>query len=159
MPGISEFLDGLTGPQLDAILMVVQDLQDSVSPERLESLRKFLNSLGVEIDKENRRRDALGHKVANIDVALQIIEKNLQGHPDLEVELFKSILSMWKANLRVEISDLRPSEKLEKKYDTERKRELLLQIQALVSNLDVELRQAKERAGDIPQTVCKKGQG
>jgi hypothetical protein len=74
------------------------------------------------------------------------------------VELFKSILSMWKANLRVEIADLRPSEKLEKKYDTERKRELLIQIQALVSNLNVELRQAHERTGEGSQTVCKREQ-
>lgn len=158
MPGISEFLDNLTDPQWDTIVRVIQDLQDSVSPERLESLRKFLASLNLEIDQVNRRRDALGQKVENIEVALQVIDKGLHVNPDLEVELFKSILSMWKANLRVEIADLRPSEKLEKKYDTERKRELLIQIQALVSNLNVELRQAHERTGEGSQTVCRKEQ-
>ncbi len=153
MPGVSEFLARLTDPQWDSVLMVIQELQDSAAPERMESLRKFLVSLNVEIDQINRKRDVLGQKADNIKAVVFMIEGYLKGNPDLEVELLKNVLVMWESSLRLEIAELRPSEKLEKKYDTERKRNFLIQIQALVSNLNVEMRQSKASS---PQSVCGK---
>jgi hypothetical protein len=154
MSGISDFLSRLSEPQWDSVLLVIQELQDSAAPERMESLRKFLVSLNVEIDQINRKRDVLGQKADNIKAVVFMIEGYLKGNPDLEVELLKNVLVMWESSLRLEIAELRPSEKLEKKYDTERKRNFLVQIQALVSNLNVEMRQSK--VGNSPQSVCGK---
>lgn len=154
MPGIAEFLAKLTDPQWDVVLMVVQELQDSAAPERMENLRKFLVTLNSEIDQINRKRDILGQKADNIKTVVNMVEGYLKGNPDLEVELLKNVLVMWESSLRLEIAELRPSEKLEKKYDTERKRNFLVQIQSLVSNLNLEMRQAK--AEGSPQTVCGK---
>ena len=77
-----------------------------------------------------------------------MLDAHIKANPaNVEATLFRSILVLWKSQLKIEVSDLRPSEKLEKKYDTERKRELLSQLQVLVSSLSVEMREAQtERA-------------
>jgi hypothetical protein len=155
MSGISDFLSRLSEPQWDSVLLVIQELQDSAAPARMESLRKFLSSLDQEIDDVNRKRDVLGKKADNIKMVVTLVEGYLRGNPDLEVELLKNVLVMWESSLRLEIAELRPNDKLEKKYDTERKRKFLIQIQTLVSNLNVEVTQAKV-VRNPPQTLCGK---
>lgn len=136
MPGIYEFFKELSDTQWDGVVRVMQDLQDSSSAERIESLRGFLVSLTREIDNINRRRDALGQKIENIDAFLRTLDEYMGKNPqNVEASLFRSILVLWKSQLRSEVASLRPSDKLEKKYDTERKREMLTQISALVSSL------------------------
>jgi hypothetical protein len=44
---------------------------------------------------------------------------------------------------------LRPSDKLDKKYDTERKRELLVQIQALVSSMSSKIKNVQAERSDV----------
>jgi hypothetical protein len=140
MAGMYEFFQSLTDTQWDSMVRVVQDLQDSTSVERLSSLRSFLSSLTKEIDMVNRRRDALGQKIENIDAAIAVLDSRIVENPqNMEAVLFRFILIMWRGQLKVDIADLRPSEKLEKKYDAERKRELLTQLQVLVSSLGVEM--------------------
>jgi ABC-type transporter Mla subunit MlaD len=136
MGGIQEFLGSLSETQWDSVVRVMQDLQDSASAERLESLRAFLASLTREIDSINRRRDALGQKIENIDAFLRTLDEFVRKNDDnIEVVLFRSILVLWKSQLRSEVAALRPSDKLEKKYDTERKREMLTQVSDLVASM------------------------
>jgi hypothetical protein len=156
MAGIYDFLQCLTDTQWDSMIRVIQDLQDSASVERMESLRNFLSSLTREIDTVNRRRDALGQKIENIDILLSVLDNHLKENPgNTEATLFRSILALWKSQLKIEVSDLRPSEKLEKKYDTERKRELLAQLQVLVSSLSVEMREAQAERSVVQQEAKK----
>jgi len=152
MSGIYDFFQGLTSSQWDSMVRVVQDLQDSASAERMDSLRNFLASLTREIDAVNRRRDALGQKVENIEVILTHLDAHIRANPgNMEATLLRSILILWKSQLKIEVADLRPSEKLDKKYDTERKRELLAQLQVLVSSLSVEMGEAKAERASAPQ--------
>jgi len=140
MAGLQEFIKGLPESRMDSVFNVVHDLQDSTAPERIESLRQFLYTLTREIDQINRKRDALGQKVANIEGLLPAIEEHLRVTPNLEVELFKNILLGWRAALKNDIAELRPNGKLEKKYDTERKRDLLVQLQSVVEKFNALVR-------------------
>lgn len=144
MAGIYEFFKDLSETQWDSVVSVMQDLQDSASAERIETLRAFLASLSREIDHMNRRRDALGQKIENIDAFMRTLDEYVRKNKNnVEVVLFRSILALWKSQLRSEVASLRPTEKLEKKYDTERKRELLSQISLLVSSVGSEMRSAQ----------------
>jgi len=150
MAGIYEFFSDLSDTQWDGVVRVMQDLQDSSSAERIESLRAFLQSLTREIDNINRRRDAIGQKIENIDVFLRTLDEYVRKNKDnVEATLFRSILVLWKSQLRAEVAALRPTEKLDKKYDTERKRELLVQIQSLVSSMSSKMRDAQTERSDV----------
>lgn len=154
MSGLSDFLKTLPEAKWDSVVGVMHDLQDSTSPDRIESLRQFLSTLTNEINQINRKRDALGQKVANIDTLLPVIDEYLKQQSDLEIELFKSVLLGWKANLKSEISELRPNGKLEKKYDTESKRDLLLRLSSLVSQLNQRMKGAnRQSANDLHSPV------
>ena len=150
MAGIYEFFSDLSDTQWDGVVRVMQDLQDSSSAERIESLRAFLQSLTREIDNINRRRDAIGQKIENIDVFLRTLDEYVRKNKDnVEATLFRSILVLWKSQLRAEVAALRPTEKLDKKYDTERKRELLVQIQSLVSSMSSKMRDVQTERSDV----------
>lgn len=149
MSGIYEFFRGLSDTQWDGVVRVMQDLQDSSSAERIESLRGFLVSLTREIDNINRRRDALGQKIENIDAFLRTLDEYIGKNPqNVEASLFRSILVLWKSQLRSEVASLRPSDKLEKKYDTERKREMLTQISSLVFSLSSRMTDVQAERSD-----------
>lgn len=135
MAGIGEFLTSLKETEWDVLIQVMHDLQDSTSPDRMESLRQFLQSLVREIDAINKKRDALGQKVENVEVLLPIVEEHLKHGPSMELDLFKSLLCSWRSSLKTEINETRPSGKLEKKHDTERKRDFLLQLQSLTASM------------------------
>ena len=153
MSGISAFLSGLSEHEWDVMFQVSQDLQDSTSQERLNSLRQFLQTLSREIDHINRKRDALGYKVDNIDALLPMIHRYLEKNPDdLEIELFKNVLSGWRSSLKSEITSMRPNGKLDKKYDTEQKRGLLVQMSELVKKLNAKLTENNENLK--VQTIC-----
>jgi len=153
MSGITAFLSGLSEQEWDVMFQVSQDLQDSTSQERLNSLRQFLQTLSREIDHINRKRDALGYKVDNIDALLPMIHRYLEKNPDdLEIELFKNVLSGWRSSLKSEITSMRPNGKLDKKYDTEQKRSLLLQMSELVKRLNGRI--AANTSDPEAQTIC-----
>jgi hypothetical protein len=155
MSGISTFLSELSEHEWDVMFQVSQDLQDSTSQERLNSLKQFLQTLSREIDHINRKRDALGHKVDNIDAIFPMIHRYLEKNPgDLEIELFKNVLSAWRSSLKSEITSMRPNGKLDKKYDTEQKRSLLIQMSELVRHLNGKLAESNDSPG--PQTICTK---
>ena len=115
MPGLNNFMRGLSNSQWDTMIQVLHDLQDSTSPDRLESLRQFLATLTREIESINRKRDAIGQKVANLDILLPVIDDRLKRESDLELEMFKNILLTWRSSLKKEITEDRPNGKLEKK--------------------------------------------
>lgn len=146
MPGIRDFFKKLSDTQWDVVVQVMNDLQDSTSFDRIESLRQFLQTLNREIDQINRKRDALGQKVKNIEALLPVVEAATRSDASLEVELLRAVLMHWRAALKIETEELRPTAKLEKKYDTERKRELLAQLQGLAAQLGREMESVqKER--------------
>jgi hypothetical protein len=129
----------------DAILLVAQDLQSSTAPERLNSLQNYVETLTAEIDQVNRKRDAKGQEAANIDEMLPILDGWITDHPDdLEVRLLRDVLVGWRASLKSEIEALRPDTKLHKKYDTERKLDLLTRLRETVDGLNARLRQARD---------------
>jgi len=137
---IDDFLEGLSDHAWDTLLAVSNDLQDSASPGRIESLDKFLGQLRNEIDGVNRRRDAIGQKVADIDALIPAIDACLRECPDaLDVSLFRHLLLGQRAIWKGEIEELRPEGKLRKKYDTERKRDLLVNLRATVIELNARL--------------------
>lgn len=153
MSGISAFLGGLSEQEWDVMFQVSQDLQDSTSIERLNSLRQFLQTLSREIDHINRKRNALGYKVDNIDALLPMIHRYLEKNPDdLEIELFKNVLSAWRSSLKSEITSMRPNGKLDKKYDTEQKRSLLIQMSELVRRLNEKITESNNDSK--AQTIC-----
>lgn len=139
MAGIADFLSSLSETEWDAVLMVSQDLQDSAAPERIRALRNYAKTLREEIDAVNRRRDALGQKVENLNALLVLLDaeiKHGEQQGDIELGLLRDVLLGWRASLRAEIEALRPDEKLKKKYDTERKRDLLRQLRGTVEALN-----------------------
>lgn len=155
MAGIEGLMKGLKEPQWDVMVQVMNDLQDSTSHERMDSLRQFLATVAREIDQINRKRDVLGQKVANIDAFTPAIDEYLRSHPaDLETILFKSVLLGWKAALKTEIAEMRPNGKLEKKYDTERKRDLLVEVQRLVLNLNGHMDAIRKSSALVPPPVA-----
>jgi len=149
--GLTDFLTSLSEAARDDVLRVAHDLQDSTAPERLASLQRFLISLTHEIDGINARREAIGHKVNNIEVALTQIETWLGAHPeDIEMHLLSGMLTTWRGALKAEMDDLRPTGKLEKKYDAERKMETLQVLQETACLLNERLLAISHRL----QTVC-----
>lgn len=139
MAGIADFLSSLSETEWDAVLMVSQDLQDSTSPERVRALRNYAKTLRDEIDAVNRKRDALGQKVENLNALLALLDAEIEHgeqRDDLELGLLRDVLLGWRASLRSEIESLRPDEKLRRRYDTERKHDLLRQLQGTVAALN-----------------------
>lgn len=139
MAGIADFLNSLTETEWDSVLMVSQDLQDSTAPERIRSLNNYAKTLREEIDRENRKRDALGQKVENLNALLTLLDAEIEHgeqRESVEVRLLRDVLLGWRASLRMEIEALRPEEKLKKRYDTERKRDLLKQLRDTVESLN-----------------------
>lgn len=137
MAGISDFLESLSETGWDTLLMVSQDLQDSTAPGRIRNLESYAKSLRDEIDEVNRKRDALGQKVDNLDDMLDLVDARAEADPDdMEMSLLRDVLLGWRASLRAEIEALRPDEKLRKKYDTERKHDLLKQLRTTVEALN-----------------------
>lgn len=137
MSGIVSFMSGLPEFNWDLFIQVFTDLQDSTTTERLESLRQFLVSITKEIDSINRKRDAMGQKASNIDALLPLLDNYLRQNPDdVEVDLFRNILTTWRSSLKSEITESRPDEKLDRKYSIERKREALLQLQKVLGVLN-----------------------
>ena len=135
MGSIGDFVGSLTDAQHDAFMRVVQDLQDSAAPDRLETIRQFLTTLIREIEAVNKKRDAMGQKVANIDVLLPVLDDTLHAGGDPALEMFRTFLVAWRFTLKEEIAQTRPAAKLEKKLDTERKLDLLASVQPLVAAL------------------------
>ena len=150
MAGISDFLTALKETEWDILLQVMHDLQDGTSPERLESQRQFLASLTREIDAINKKRDALGQKVENVDVLMPILDDQIRKNPCMELELFRSMLAAWRSSLKTEINETRPNGKLEKKYDTERKRDFLIQLQSISTTLGKTVSEVKRPAVKPP---------
>lgn len=149
--GLSDFLLAAHEADRDDVLRVAHDLQDSAAPERLASLQRFLDTLTHEINGINARREAAGHKVSNLDAALGQIAGWLETRPeDAEVRLFQGVLIAWRATLRAEMDEMRPAGKLEKKYDTERKLEVLQVLQRTAGLLNERLLVISHRL----QTVC-----
>ena len=143
---IDDFLEGLGGAAWDTLVAVANDLQDSAAPARIESLDRFLGQLRSEIDGINRRRDGLGQKIANIDALLPAINTCLKECPDaLDVALFRHLLLGQRAVWKAEVEDLRPDGKLKKKYDTERKRDLLKNMRTTVIELNARISKAAQR--------------
>lgn len=137
MAGISNFLKSLSETGWDALLLVSQDLQDSTAPGRIRNLESYAKSLRDEIDEVNRKRDALGQKVDNLDDLLDLVDVRAKADPDdMEVGLLRDVLLGWRASLRADIEALRPDEKLRKKYDTERKCDLLKRLRTTVDSLN-----------------------
>ena len=151
MAGLTDFLKSLGEASQGDVLRVAHDLQDSTTPERLTSLQHFVQTISREIDAINARREALGHKVNNIEVALTQIEEWLGSHPDdVEMHLLSGVLTTWRGTLKAEMDEMRPTGKLEKKYDAERKMEVLRVLQETAGLLNERL--LAMRAD--PQTVC-----
>lgn len=150
MAGISDFLSSLRDTEWDILMQVMNDLSDSTSPERLDSLRQFLKTITREIDQINQKRDALGHRRDNADALIGILESRLRATPNVELMLFKNMLVNWKATLQTEIAESRPDLKLEKKYDTEKKRNLLVELQPIVTKLGESLSELNRKVAPPP---------
>jgi hypothetical protein len=143
MAGLSEFISGLKDTEWDVLMAVMNDLSDSTSQDRLEALRLFLRTITREIDAVNHKRDALGHRRDNADALINIIDARIKQKPDINLLFLKNVLTNWKTSLQTEIAETRPNLKLEKKYDTERKRDLLMELQPLVTQLGAILNELK----------------
>jgi len=135
MSGIRDFFQSLSESQGDVLVQMMNDLQDSTSALRMDNLQKFLTTLNHEIDEINRKRDALGHKAENIEAFLSLLEERIKNHKDIELDLLHSLLLHWRMSLKLEIEELRPQTKLEKKYDTERKYDTLTELKEAAVHL------------------------
>ncbi len=71
---------------------------------------------------------------------------------DLEVRLLRDVLVGWRTSLKAEIEGMRPTSKLAKKYDTERKLDLLTRLRETVDGLNALILQARDQ-GQV-HTVC-----
>ena len=137
MAGIADFLNSLTETGWDSVLLVSQDLQDSTSPKRILNLENFARTLRTEIDAVNQKRDALGHKVENLDALLNHLDAQIKDAPnDIELGLLRDVLLGWRSSLRADIEAMRPDDKLRKKYDTERKSDLLKKLRNTVEGFN-----------------------
>ena len=128
MSSIRDFYRSLPGTQQDLFVSVATDLQASAPPEKIERLGIYHTPLKTEIDAINRRRQSLGGMLNNITSLLKALDVYTDGtETPIEILLFKNNLQKVSADLKAEISSLKPEKKLEKKFDVARRREGLIQ--------------------------------
>ena len=126
---IKDFYDGLSTPMKDLFVTVVNDLNFSASNDKIERLEDFQRQLKREIDEINRRRQALGVMASNVETLLARLED--YGDDDLEIVMLRNNFERIIADIKAEVAATKPERKLEKKFDVSRRKEALLQRQAL----------------------------
>ena len=132
---VKDFYNSLTGASKDIFASVVNEMQSSAPEDKIERLTVFLNQLKLEIDAINKRRQAIGSQLNNIETLLKDLERYQETNNGLELQLFHGSLISLINQFKGEISSLKPENKLQKKFDVARKREALLQRQKLAVHL------------------------
>lgn len=136
MGDVKNFFDSLSEIQKDVFMAALNDMQSSATAERIEKLKAYLAQLKAEIDQINRRREALGHQLGNIESLLKFLDNYTEEFQDsFELTLFRTTLLKLANDLKIEISNLKPEDKLMKKFDVSRKLESLIQRQRLANYL------------------------
>lgn len=129
MSDVSDFFALLSSANRDRFIAVANDMLLHAPEDKIRRLLEFQAKLKSEIDHINRRREALGSQTNNVRTILDMLdnyEKNCED-PSFEVVLLRSVLESMRHDLQAEVSELRPTLKLEKKADVTRKREVLAQ--------------------------------
>lgn len=132
---VKDFYNSLTGASKDIFASVVNEMQSSAPADKIERLTVFLNQLKMEIDAINKRRQAIGSQLNNIETLLKDLEKYQETNNGLELQLFHGSIVSLINQFKSEIASLKPENKLQKKFDVTRKREALLQRQKLAVHL------------------------
>lgn len=135
---IQTFLERLHGAEGDKFSDLVNVLRSSASQERIESLRDFQINLRDEIDKINDRRAVLGDELKIIEDAVTALHKyvdHVEGAEDADVRTFLAFLNQTTAIIREEIAEMRPDNKLRKKFEVTQKLQTLIDRRRIADSL------------------------
>ena len=133
---VKTFFESLSDVQRDMFLSVATDLQATSPSDKIERLRVFHNQLKAEIDQINKRREALGGVLSNVEALLRYLAAYLRDHGEtFELLLFRGSLQKFVEDLKMEVAALKPEKKLAKKFDVAKRRESLMLRQALAGHL------------------------
>ena len=135
MATVRDFYSALPDAVKDLFVSVANDMQTSAPNDKIERLRLFLSQLKAEIDQINRRRQALGTQLNNVEYLLRELDKFMADGGDFELQLFKGSLNALANELKGEIAALKPDNKLQKKFDVARRIEALLHRQRTAAHL------------------------
>jgi hypothetical protein len=137
---VKDFFDKMTDIQRDVFASVLTDLQATASPEKIKRLTEYHSKLKDEIDQINSRREALGGVLSNLETLLRYVNHYMRTNgTNLEISMFKTNLEKFAADLRAEVSAMKPEAKLDKKHDLSRKIESLSQRQSFAGRLTMEV--------------------
>lgn len=126
---VKSFVENLKPHERDVFVGLMGDLYASSRREKIDRLKAFLEKLRGEIEEINKRREAIGVTLNTVKTVRGYVERA----PDkgVELELFRERLMSIEQELKTEVNDLYPANKLEKKLDVTRRIEHLLARQAL----------------------------
>jgi len=109
---------------------------NSAPPEKLERLRTFHSQLKLEIDEINKKRQALGVDLNNVETMIKDLDKFIAKEGDgLDLQMFRAHLVETAEQIKVEVAAMKPEEKLTKKHDLAKRLAMLEQRRALAQGL------------------------
>lgn len=136
MANVRKFFESLSDSQQDLFVAVTADLQAGAPPEKFERLKEYHANLKREIDAINKRREALGNVLSNVEALLKFItEYTKKEGENFELTMFHGALQKISADLKTEIAGLKPEKKLSKKFDVARRLEAMKQRQSLAGHI------------------------
>jgi len=136
MSRVKDFYRQLSDSDRDLFAAMANGMTNSAPQEKLERLRTFHSQLKLEIDEINKRRQALGVDLNNVEAMIKDIDKFIAKEGDsLELQLFRAQMVEMAEQIKVEVAAMKPEEKLAKKHDLSRKLAMLTQRRALAQGI------------------------
>lgn len=130
------FYDTLPESKKDILVQFANMLQSSAPPEKLERLRDFHAQLKEEIEAINRRRKAIADDLASAETIMAEIEQyTRKGNENADTATFQAYLTELIFTMKQEVEDLRPDNKLKKKFDVQKRIRLLTERQRVANML------------------------
>lgn len=135
MSRVKDFYKQLPDADRDLFAAMAHGMMNSAPPEKLERLRTFHSQLKMEIDEINKRRQALGGELNNVEAMVKDLDKFVTKGDSLELQLFRAQLLELAEQIKMEVAAMKPEEKLVKKHDLSKKLAMLTQRRALAQGL------------------------
>jgi len=136
MSRVKDFYQQLPDADRDLFAAMANGMVNSAPPEKLERLRTFHSQLKLEIDEINKKRQALGVDLNNVETMIKDLDKFVAKEGDgLDLQLFRAHLIETAEQIKAEVATMKPEEKLVKKHDLSKRLAMLEQRRALAQNL------------------------
>jgi len=115
MDDIQQFYEALPSGHRDLFTQLLGEIGGG--PGEAERLAKEFAELKAEIDRVNKRREALGARLDTVEAIHDQLRARMAGRQSLALDLLAALLEAVAAELRQEIADLRPHYRLKRKAE------------------------------------------